>query len=177
MVWKHGVAGLLCKLAEEVGEIGLQGQTPRQHHGNAVSRIKRWTSTCTNETKGLQSTEERWAAAKANKRLLRVVKTRGWVGASPNGRWNSVLFHLQPTCDFSKELWSQWVEKCHLPPFKMFCSFTFPSYRYWSNKENQLQAFLGYSALSEVVSVNWAHSGQQSVTGGYSFVKVWHWTI
>lgn len=33
VVGEHGIAGLLCKLAQEVGEIGLGGtETPCQHH-------------------------------------------------------------------------------------------------------------------------------------------------
>lgn len=114
VVGEHGIAGLLCKLAQEIGEIGLGGtETPRQHHPPAKSCSSMCQQTYPNmhQDPGTEgNTKERcrkrsgikgkgWSRGKrvgaegrAHQQLQVVGKAGAkcntgadWVGASPSG--------------------------------------------------------------------------------------------
>lgn len=153
-----GLKTLHSKAAVQTGR-GNQWDRPERkmerasyHHVTSgilfLTRITGRTSTRANWDKGIagnRSVVQKGQAAakgKAKSSCQMVLKSRSkdsdrdWLeGKSSNAVRNSIMLSLQSTSDFSKQLWSSWVEESHLPLFKALCSVPFPSYRYWSSKK------------------------------------------
>lgn len=119
VVREHGIAGLLCKLAQEIGEIGLgERETACQSHspGKSCCFHVPGDITCTKEDTRIEGNRKEWCRRRRGirgkgwsrgKRVgtqgrahqqLQVVGKAGmkvnrgaeWVGASPGGIYNSV---------------------------------------------------------------------------------------